>query len=52
MQSLERRIVITITVAAFLLILAALAGALLAPRNTLAVVDPLVRLATAFRICA
>ncbi len=44
LQSLERRIVITITVAAFLLILAALAGALLAPRNTLAVVDPLVRL--------
>jgi VanZ family protein len=43
LQSLERRIVITITVAAFLLILAGVAGVLLVPRNTLAIVDPLVR---------
>ena len=43
LQSLERRIVITIAVAAFLLILAAFAGVLLAPRNTLLLVDPLVR---------
>jgi VanZ family protein len=44
LQSLERRIVTTIAVAAFLLVLAMFAGALLAPRNTLAIVDPLVRL--------
>jgi VanZ family protein len=44
LQSIERRIVITIAVAAFFLILAMFAGAMLVPRNTLAVVDPLVRL--------
>jgi VanZ family protein len=44
LQSIERRIVMTIAVAAFLLTLAMFAGALLAPRNTLAIVDPLVRL--------
>jgi len=42
-QMFERRLVIIISVAAFLVILAAFAGVLFARRNTLAIVDPLVR---------
>jgi VanZ family protein len=43
LQLLESRIVRTLTIATFLLGLAAFAGVLLAHKNTLAIVDPLIR---------
>lgn len=43
LRSFERRLVIIIWVALFLVILAAFAGVLMAHGNTLAIVDPLVR---------
>jgi len=43
LQKLERRIVIAITAATFMAVLAAFSGALMAHRNTMAIVDPIVR---------